>query len=165
MELSGAVLDAFPDLPGRRRGALGTHEVVHPRLELAKRVLDVDALGEAGAQEDCVKDDKDPRSALEQEGGDEEAEPKEDLECRDDRHGAVVVLLDEAANGVGHRVRGELGLSIRRRAGGRGDRLGREDSGDEVRSGVGGDVEDGVDAVGEHGERVLRREEPDQSHD
>lgn len=47
---------------------------------------------------------------------------------------------------------------------GRGDDLGRDDGGDQVRAGIGSHVEDGVDAVGEHGEGVLRHEQPDKCH-
>lgn len=52
---------------------------------------------------------------------------------------------------------------------GRGTGWGRDgdggvDGGDEVCARVGRDVEDGVDAEGEHGEGVLRGEEPDERH-
>ena len=57
-----------------------------------------------------------------------------------------------------------LGLAARRNAITRGYLGGRDDGGNQVRSCVRGDVEDRVDAVWEHRERILRHEEPHDGH-
>lgn len=98
---------------------------------------------------------------MEQDGGDEEANPQGNLEAGDDRHGHVVVLLDEGANGVGDPVVLGLGLG----AVGSWDLGGWDDRGDDGGAGVGCKVEDGVDRVGEQREEVRGREEPDEGHD
>lgn len=118
------------------------------------------ALTETGAQEGAVNGQQDPAPTLEEDGRQEEAGPQRNLEARDDGHRRVIVLLDEIADGVGERVRVVLRLATRRGGalGGRDD--GRDDSG----ASVGREVEDRVDAVGEHGDRVLGREKPDQGH-
>lgn len=160
MELAGAILDAVPDLAGGGGRALGADERVDAGAELGHGALDVGALRVAGAQEDGVEDEQDPRAALEQNGRQQDAAPQQDLEGRDNRHAGVVVLLDKGANLVGQRVR-RLALGRGAVGGGRG----RVDGGDQVGARVRGDVEDGVDAVGEEGEGVLGGEEPDQGKD
>ena len=61
-------------------------------------------------------------------------------------------------------MRRDLGLGIWR-GGRRGNLLGREDGWDQIGTRVGGDVEHRVDSIGQHGERVLGHEQPDQSED
>jgi hypothetical protein len=163
VELTSTTLDTVPDLSCGRRSALGTDEVIDTGLEHGERVLDVAALRESGAQECSVDGNQDPRAALEENSREQQADPKEDLEAGHDRHGHVVVLLNEGANSVRKRVSTVRRLRVRRAGGG--DDLGGDDGGDQVGASVGRDVEDRVDAVGQQSERVLGHEEPDQSHD
>lgn len=163
MELLSATLDGVPDLTSCRGGALSADKGVHAGVELRERALDVGALGEAGSEEGSVDSEQDPGSSLEDDGGEENADPEEDLEGGDDRHGRIVVLLDESTNLIGERI-GSLG-SGRGTRNGLGSRLRSSKSGNEVGAGVGRDVEDRVDGVGNQSERVLRREEPDEGHD
>ncbi len=95
MELSRGRLDGLPYLTGPGRGALGTDKVVEAGLELGERVLDVAALSIAGAEESGVDSEQDPRAALEENGPQNKANPQQNLEPRNDRHGAVIVLLNE----------------------------------------------------------------------
>lgn len=160
MELPGTALDTIPNLSGSRGCALSTDEVVNPCLESREGALDVGTLAETGAEEAAVDDQQDPASTLEQDRRHKETDPQRNLKARDNRHGRVIVLLDESANGVGERVRGVLGSPAGRGGtlGGRGDS--RNDSG----ACVGRKVEDRIDKVREHGDRVLGGEEPDQGH-
>lgn len=163
VELPHTTLGAIPGLAENRRGTLGTDEVVDAGLELGERILHVRALRESGAQEGGVQGDKDPGAALEEDSGQQQAHPQENLEPRDYRHGHVVVLLDKSADGVSQRVARIPRLAVRGSLGG-GDDLRGYDGGDDVGTGICGDVEDGIDAVGKHGEGVLRHEEPDNGH-
>lgn len=162
MELASTTLDALPNLAGHWRSTLGTDEVVDTGLDHRERVLDVAALRESGAEESSVESNQDPRAALEEDGRKQEADPEEDLETGDDGHGHVIVLLDEAANSVRQGV-GREGR-LRARGCGRGKNLGRNDRGDHVGASVGRDVENRVDGVGEHGQRILGHEEPNEGH-
>ncbi len=164
MELPRAALDAVPNLASHGRGALGADQVVDAGLELGERALHVAALGKARAQEGGVDGDQDPRAALEENGGQQEADPEEDLEARDHRHGRIVVLLDERANGIRGRVLGVHRLGSGRGPSGGINLLGRDDSRNQGRADICGDVEDRVNAVGEEGQHVLGHEEPDQGH-
>lgn len=163
MELLSATLDGVPDLASRRRGALSTDEGVNSGVELREGALDVGALREASSEEGSVESEKDPRSTLEHDGGEEDADPEEDLEGGDDRHGRIIVLLHESTNLIGKRA-GRLGPG-RGTGNGLGRSLGSSENGDQVGAGVGRDVEDGVDGVGEKSERVLRGEKPHEGHD
>lgn len=163
VELPSTALDTVPDLSCGRRSTLGTDEVIDTGLEHGEGVLNVAALRKSGAQEGGVDGNQDPRPALEQDSREQQADPKKDLEAGHDRHGHVIVLLNEGANSVRKRVSTVLRLRVRRARGG--DDLGRDDGGDQVGAGVGRNVEDRVDAVGQHSERILGHEEPDQSHD
>lgn len=161
MELTGKALDGLPSLTSSRRGALSANEVVDAGLEGAERVLNVAALSKAGAKEDGVDDEQDPGAALEDNGREEDTDPEEELNVGNDRHGRIVVLLNETANRVGHRVLSVLGLGAGRSSGSRGH-LGRgHDSRDQVRTSVGSDMEDRVDGEGKHGDGVLGHDEPD----
>lgn len=161
MELTGKALDGLPSLTSSRRGALSANEVVDADLKVAERVLDVAALSKAGAEEDGVDDDQDPGAALEEDDVEEDTEPEDELNVGNNRHGRIVVLLNETANRVGHGVLSVLGLGAGRGTGGRGH-LGRgHESRDQVRTSIGSDVEDRVDGEGKHGDRVLGHEEPD----
>ncbi len=59
---------------------------------------------------------------------------------------------------------GILGLSGGRSAGSGSNLRRRDESGNQVRPCVGSNVEDRVDAIREHGEGILRHEEPDNGH-
>lgn len=161
MELPGAALDTIPYLPGSWWGSLSTELAIDPSLEGGEGVLDMRALAEAGANEDGVQGQQNPAAALEEDGGDEEANPQSDLEAGNDRHGHVIVLLDEGANGVSDPVVFGLWLgTISRR-----DLGGRDDGGDDGGAGVGREVEYGVNGVREQGKEIRGREEPDEGHD
>lgn len=159
MKLASGVLDGGPNLLGGRGGTLSTNKRVDTGAEVRHGVLNVAALGESCTQESGIKTEQDPRAALEHNGGEKNANPQEDLQARDNGHGSIVVLLDESANFVSQWAASTLG----RGAVGTGRR--RLNDGDQVGAGVCRDVEDGVDAVREQSERVLRREEPDKGHD
>lgn len=163
IELANDGLNGIPDLAGLRGSALVSDSRVDASLELGQTVLDVRALAIASTDESSVDDDQDPGAALEEKRGEEDADPQDQLEPADNGHGKVVVLLNESPNPLGDGVGSILRLALRARRGA--DLLGRADSGDEVGAGVGSDVEDRVDGVRDEGERVLREEEPDQSHD
>lgn len=162
MELLSSVLDRVPNLSRGGRSTLGADEGVDASAELGERGLNMAALGEASAKEGSVEGKQDPRSSLEENGGEQEADPEEDLETRDNRHGGIVVLLHKGTNLVSKRVADRLGLGRGPRS--FGDRLGSHNDGDQVGTGVGSDVEDGVDAIREESERILGREEPDKGH-
>lgn len=154
VELLDTVLDALPHLAGCRWSTLGTDQRVHPGAQQGERVAEVWALREAGADEDGVQGDQDPRPALEEDGGQQQAEPEEDLESRHYRHARGVVLLAKVANLLSQSA--FLLRAVGRR---------RRDGRDQGIAGVGGDVEDRVDAVGQESQRVLRRDEPDKGKD
>ena len=118
------------------------------------------ALGETGAEESGVEDNQDPRPALEEDGRQENAHPEGDFEGRHNRHGHVVVGLNELADSVGNGVAGRLGAG---RSTSRG--LDGLNGRDDVLAEVGRDVENRVDSVREHGEGVLGAEQPDQGHE
>lgn len=118
------------------------------------------ALRVACAEESSVDGEDEPRPALEKERRQQDAEPQQDLEASDDGHRRVVVFLNECTNSVGQ---GAVDLGAGRVC--VGSRRRRRDDGDQVGASVRGDVEDGVDSVGEQGQRVLRSQKPDESHD
>lgn len=94
------VLDSSPTLSNGRRSALVGELGINARRELGNGTLDKAALSIAGAEEDGVDNEKDPGALLEEEGGANNTEPQGDLEDGNKCHGAIVVLLDELANGV-----------------------------------------------------------------
>lgn len=164
MKLPRDTLDSIPSLASHRGSTLSTNQVVNARLKLGKRVLDMAALSVARAKESGVDSDQDPRTALEEEGRQEDTSPKSNLEAGNNRHRGIVVLLDEAADGISHGVGRILGLAV----GGSGSTwnqlLGRSNGWDNVGTGVCGDVKDRVDAVREERKRVLGHKEPDEGH-
>ena len=164
MELPGAALDSVPDLASNRGSALGADKVINAGLELTERVLDMGALSETSPEEGGVECDQDPRAALEDDGAAEQANPQEDLQPRHDRHGRIIVLLDEGTNRLGERVLSILRLGAGRGSGRRVDLLGRDKGWDYVCARVGRDVENRVDAIWQHRKRVLGHEEPDDGH-
>ena len=163
VELLSATLDGVPDLSGGRGSTLSTNERVDSSVKLSERVLDVGALGETSSEEGSVQSQEDPRSALEEDGGEKNANPEEDLESGNNRHGRIIVLLHESTDLIGDRVvdcRLGLGRARSRLASG----LGSNESGDEVGASVGCDMEDGVDGIRKEGKRVLGGEEPNKGH-
>lgn len=120
------------------------------------------ALTETGAEEGGVNGKQDPAPTLEKDGREEETDPEGNFETGDNGHGGVIVLLDKGADGIGERMRGVGGLYTVGAWGGLGS---RGDGRNDRRAGVGREVEDGVDEVREHGDRVLGGEEPDKGHD
>lgn len=167
MELPSTVLDGAPDLAGGRGGTLSSDERVDASTEGGERVLDMGALAVTRTEEDGVEADKDPRSALEENGRQKDTEPEEDLEAGDDGHGSIIVLLDKGTDLISERAvyrgsvvgRGTIGSGSVRSA------LGGGESGDQVGASVGSNVEDREDGVGEKSQRVLGSEEPDEGHD
>lgn len=163
MELLAGLLDTLPDLSGGRGSTLSTDEGVDTSTELAERGLNMSALAVTSSEESSVQNNEDPRSALEENSGEENTSPESHLEVGDDSHRSIVVLLDESANLVSKRAVGSL-AARRSTISSLGRRLGRKDNGDEVGAGVGGNVEDRVDRVRDQGEGVLGREEPHKGH-
>jgi len=165
IELASCRLDIIPDLASLGRGALGADEVVDAGLKKGKGILDMNALGEAGAQERSVYSEKDPGAALEQDHAEDQAQPQHDLEVRNHRHGRVIVLLDKYANGLRSGVLSVLRLRVRRGAGRSVDPLRRDEGGDEVRPDVCRNMENRVDAVRKEGQGILGHEQPNQGKD
>lgn len=165
VELAGASLDGLPSLAGGRGSALVADSGVDTGLKKSERVLDVGALGEASTEESGVDGNQDPGAALEGDGREQEANPEKNLERGHNRHGGIVVLLDESANLVGDRVVRVLGLAARGSTSSGRDGLRRSDGGDHVGARVSCDVEDRVDGVREHGQGVLGGQKPHQGHD
>ena len=64
------------------------------------------ALGVAGAEESSVDNKQDPGAALEQDSGENNAEPERNFESRHDGHGRIIVLLDKGTDAVGQRAGG-----------------------------------------------------------
>lgn len=155
VELAGSSLDTVPDLSGRRRGVLLSNSRVNSGTELADSVLHVSALRKTSTEEGSVKGQQDPRSALEQDGGQEKTGPEKDLQTRHDSHGGVVIGLHEVTNGICDRAAG---------LGARSSTLDRRDSGDNVGASVSCDVENGVDSVWQKGKGVLGSDKPDKGH-
>lgn len=165
VELPGPDLDAIVDLADSGRGTLSTHQVVTPRLQQRKRVLDVAALGETSPEEGRVDGEQDPRAALEDDGAQEDADPEEDFEAGDNRHGSIVVLLDKSSDRVRHGVLRVHGLAGGRGATRGGFNLGWGNNGrNHIGSRVCRDVEDRVDAIGKHREGILGQDEPNNGH-
>lgn len=156
VSLLGDAFELVPGLAGSGGSVLAVGKAVTAGTGLAQHTLDESALGDAGAEEDSVDDEEDPRATLEDDGRSEDAEPQSQLESRDKRHAGIIVVLDEAANGLGNAGRGGL------LAGGHDGR--RLDGREENAAGVGGDVEDAVDGEGQESQGHLAGEEPDKSH-
>ena len=139
-DLTEALDERLGDGPGVA-GALGDAGVggkgVAAELDSLHGVADEDTLSIAGAQEDGVDDEQHPR-VPHHETPQEDARPQEQLEVGDQVHAGVVVLLDEARDG--------LGDCRLRRAWSR-----RHDGRDQVRAQVRQEVERAV-----HGERQQR---------
>lgn len=145
MELAGTVLNKLPSRSRSRRSTLSTSQVVKTRLQQSERVLHVRALGESSSEEDGVDSEDSPRPTLEEDGGQEQSAPEGNLQDRHDRHGKVVIFLDEVSNSLGNGVGRRLGTG---RSASR--NLTGLDSGNHVVSRVGGDMEDRVNAVRKH---------------
>lgn len=160
--LAHDTLESLPTLAELRGGALVGDRGVSTGSELANSLLHERALGVAGAEEGKVYDQQDPATLGESDSGQHETEQQGDLKGGNDAHAGIVVLLDEAANGLG-----ELGLLAGRlgvgraggtRAGGLALALGLGLEGrDQVHATIGSDVEDRVDTEGQEGENELAR--------
>ena len=109
--LANDVLEGSPALTSSRGSALVGELGINAGSDLVDSVLDEAALSVAGAEEDSVDSEQNPRALLEDESRSNNTEPKGDLEESDQSHASIVVLLDELANGLGE-SRG-LGLSAR----------------------------------------------------
>lgn len=156
-------LDGLPALPDRWGHVLPVGLGVDPSSNLANGSLDEGALGVPGAEKDSVGAEKEPGTLPEEESRAKETEPEDNLENGDESHAAVIVVLDEAANGVG---KGAVRLGLA--AGGSWGWASRSwrwvEGGKQVGAGVGRDVEDRVDGEWEDGERDLVGDEPDKCH-
>lgn len=157
------VLDCLPTLSDGRWDIGVLDLLVDAGSQLGKGTLDELALGESRAQEDCVDAQQDPGAFAERQGGEEQAYPQEDLEQGDQKHGSVIVFLDEATDLHGKR-RLRL-LSAGRRGSGPRSLLGWLDGGENVGASVSRNVEDRVDCEWKQCERYLSREQPDQAYD
>jgi len=164
MERPHTALNTIPKRSGRRRSALRTNQVIDSRLQLSELTLNEAALSESSTEEGGVDSDQDPRARLESDSREEETTPEKDLEDSNETHRRIIVFLDELADHISVWV--GLGGWLGTRAGtsSGSNWLRGLDGGNEVCAGVGRDVEDGVDAEGEHGEGVLGSEKPDEGH-
>lgn len=169
-EISGVVegvsasLDGTPDLTSCWRSRLSTDKAVNSGTKLSELTLNEAALCVSCTEEGGVHNNQDPRSLGEDDGGEENTTPEQDLENGNKTHRGIIVLLDELANGISDGIWLEGLLSSWRGAGSWCDCLWRLNGWNEVGSGVGGSVENRVDTEWEHSQRVLRREEPDKCH-
>jgi hypothetical protein len=133
--------------------------------KLANGLLDKRALGVASAEESEVDDQQNPATLREGKSRQHQAEQEQDLESGDNTHAGIVVLLDEAANGLSERVLLAGGLGARGARRGRASAALRGLQGrDQVHAGVGRNVEDRVHAEGQEGQNDLARVQPDESH-
>lgn len=150
--LANDTLEGLPALANLRRSALVGDRGIGASGQLANSLLDERALGVAGTEEGQVDDQQNPAALGEGDSGQDEAEEEQDLKSGDDTHAGIVVLLDEAANGLGEGVLLAGGLGA---GGGRGGARGTGSWGlqgrDQVHAGVGRNVEDRVDAEGKEG--------------
>ena len=98
--LTNNSLEGTPALLGSRRSALVSKLGIDASSELADGLLDKAALRNAGAEEDSVDNEQDPGAPLEEERRSKDAEPQENLEEGNKRHGAIIVFLDKLADSV-----------------------------------------------------------------
>lgn len=105
--LADDTLEGVPALASGRWSALVGKLSVDPSSDIVDSLLDEAALGNTGAEEDSVDNKQDPGTLLEEESRSEDAEPKGNLEKRNEGHRSIIVLLDELANHLrGSRSRG-----------------------------------------------------------
>lgn len=144
--LTNNTLDLLPDASNGRRSALVRQSTIGAGSELSDSALHKGALRVAHSEEDGVDAKENPGAFGEGDSGEDEAEEEENLEDGDERHAAVIVLLDEASNGLGEAG----GLRLSALTGGlRLAMNGRKQHG----ARVGGDVEDGIHSKGHDGQR------------
>jgi hypothetical protein len=158
MSLFDEALDRVPCLPGDWWCGLIGQRGINFRGQVLHALLHKGALSVTGAEESGIQDNEDPCTLLEENCGEEDAEPKGDFEEGDESHGAIIVVFDKFANGVAEA--GSLWFGTR----GSGGCLWL-DRGQQVRACVSQDVEDGVDGEGEDGEGNLAVEEPCKGND
>lgn len=149
-------LGGVPRLTGGWRYVLALSKGITTSTELLNHALHERALADTGAQEDGVEDENDPAALSKDDGGSENAEPEGELETGDYGHAGVIVVLDEATNGVCNA--GSWGLlacwnSWR-----------RLNDWEKDATSICQDVEDAVNGVWQHCEWVLLGEEPQKSH-
>lgn len=144
--LTNHALDLLPDASNGRRSALVGQGAVGTGSELSNGALHKGALRMAHSEEDGVDAKENPGTLGEGDGREDETEEEENLEDGDKGHAAIVVLLDEASNGLGEAG----GLRLSALTGGL--RLaidGRKQHG----ARVGGDMEDGIHSEGHDSQR------------
>lgn len=140
---------------------MGEHGI-DPGRRMGDHGLDERALCVPRAEEPEVDDEQQPASAAKSQGGENQSDQQRELQGGNHGHAGVVVCLDETADLI---CQGG-GFGGGRSAGGRGWTCirGGLESRDQVRAGVCGDVEEGVDGEGEQGEEQLARAQPDKGH-
>ena len=163
VNLTNNALEGLPALTNLRRSALVRDGGIGASGHLANGLLDERALGVAGTEERKVNQQENPATLREGDSRQDQANEQGDLEGSDNTHAGIVVLLDEAANGLGERVllNSRLGRSGGACAGGS---LGWLQGGDQVHAGVGRDVEDRVHTEGQKSQDKLAGVQPDKSH-
>lgn len=134
--------------------------------ELADSLLDEGALGVASAEERQVDNQEDPATLGKGNSRQDKSEQQGDLEGSNNTHASIVILLDEPTNclGKGRLLNSRLGAGRSGRSRARGGRSRGLQGGDQVRAGIGCDVEDRVDAERQKSQDELARVQPDQSH-
>lgn len=155
--LADDTLEGVPALASSRWGTLVGKLSIDASSKLVNGFLDEAALRNAGAEKDGVNRQQDPRTSLEKKRGTNNAEPESNFKHGNERHGAVIILLDKFADSLGSsRTLGPATSS------GCGRRL---EGGQQVRAHIGSNVEDRVHGKRQYGKWDLAREEPDKSHD
>jgi len=164
MEHSCATLNIVPNSSGSRGSRLSTNKIINSCLQLLELTLNESALGKTRSEEGGVDNHQNPRALGEGDGREEETAPEQDLEDGNEPHGGIIVFLDELANHVGGWVGLGGWLATWACTTCESNWLSWLDGGNKVRTSIGCDMEDGVDAEWEHGKRVLGREKPDKGH-
>lgn len=101
MELTSTTLNTLPNLSSRWRDTLTSNKRINTGTKALELSTDKRRLSVTSSQESSVDHEQDPGALGEDDSGQEEAAPEEDLEDSDEAHGEVVVLLDELADGIG----------------------------------------------------------------
>ena len=139
-------LGSLPYLPRNRWSILVGESCIDPSCSLCYGTLVELALRISCSEENRVDDKENPAALRKGDGREQDTGPQRDLKQCDKRHGGVVVFLHKLADAVCERGRAAGRSWGGRRAWGRLRRgLGWLQGWKKVRSGVGRDVEDGVD--------------------
>ena len=152
-DLSSHSLNRFPRLSRHRGRTLIRDQRIPPLHHLPYRSLHKTALTVPTPQENGIHDQQDPASLCENDGGEEDAEPEEDLKRGNEHHAGVVVFFHESADCL---CQGGGFIA----APGGGGIEGWENIG----ASIGRNMEDRIDHERKEGEGNLAGEEPEERH-